>query len=265
MLALFLCAAAPLHAAPQPAPLPPIERFFATPALADAALSPSGRYLAAIAGAAGRRDYLVVIDLQAKTGKLVAGYNDVDIQQFTWVNDERLVFNVTDHAVAPGAQDMAAGLYAVNRDGSKLRQLADRRDAFISEGISRMGRKMLPWHTFLMDQHGAQNSDAIYVESYEWEDHGFELRYVNLLKLDTVTGVSQVVPRPARVTDWTLDQKGEPRLARASEKGVTTVYYLDPATSAWRVLTTYQTYGGGKGAFTPPGFRQRRHFVCDEQ
>jgi dipeptidyl aminopeptidase/acylaminoacyl peptidase len=254
MLALFLCAAAPLHAAPEPAALPPIERFFANPALADAELSPSGRYLAAISGAAGRRDYLVVIDLQAKTAKLVAGYNDVDIQQFTWVNDERLVFNVTDHAVAPGAQDGAAGLYAVNRDGSKLRQLANRRDAFISEGISRIERKILPWHTYLMDQRGGQDSDSIYVESYEWENYSFELRYVNLLKLNTVTGASQVVPRPARVTDWTLDQKGEPRLARSSEKGVTTVYYLDPGSSAWRVLATYPTYNLGKGAFTPLGF-----------
>jgi len=255
LLALFLCAAVPLHAAPEAAAPPPIERFFANPALADAALSPSGRYLAAISGAAGRPDHLVVIDLQAKSGKLVAGYKDVDIMQFAWVNDERLVFNVKDPDVAPGGQYMAAGLYAVNRDGSRMRQLAERRGTgFVAEGGSRIGRKIQPWHTFLMDQRGAQNSDSIYVESYQWENSSYELRHVNLLKLDTLTGAFQVVPRPARVTDWTLDQKGEPRIARSSEKGVTTIHYLDPATSAWRVLTSYQEYQGGKGAFTPLGF-----------
>jgi len=253
LTALFLCAA-PLHAATASTSAPPIERFFANPALADAALSPSGRYMAAISGAPGRRDALVVIDLQSKSANLVAGYNDVDIRQFIWVNDERLAFDVTDHAVAPGGDDMAAGLYAVNRDGSQLRQLAHRRDMFISGGISRVERKILPWHTFLMDQRGAQNSDSIYVESHEWERASFELRHVNLLKLNTVTGVSQAVPRPARVTDWTLDQKGEPRIARSSEKDITTVHYLDPATSAWRVLTSYPRYQGGKDAYAPLGF-----------
>lgn len=254
LLVLALCAAAPLHAAPEAA-LPPIERFFANPVLADAALSPNGRYLAAISGAAGRRDNLVVIDLKAKSGKLVAGYVDVDIMHFAWVNDERLVFNVKESDIAQGSQYLAAGLYAVNRDGSNMRQLAERRGAqFVVEGGSRIERKILPWHTFMMNQHGAQDSSSIYVESYVWEDNSRELRHVNLLKLDTLTGATQTVNRPGRVMHWTLDQKGEPRLAMTAEKGVTTVHYLDPASNAWRVLTSYAQFQGGKGAFSPLGF-----------
>jgi hypothetical protein len=115
-LALTLCAAAPLHAARGPA-LPAIEKFFANPVLAGAKLSPNARYLAAISGQADRRDFLVVIDLQAKALKVVAGYNDVDIRQFQWVNDNRLVFDVTDKRVAVGQHSKAAGLYAVDRDG----------------------------------------------------------------------------------------------------------------------------------------------------
>lgn len=76
-LALLLCAA-PLHAAalpgaPDASALPPIERFFANPVLADVKLSPDGRHVAAIYGAPGRRDALIVIDLEKKTSKLVAG------------------------------------------------------------------------------------------------------------------------------------------------------------------------------------------------
>lgn len=256
-LALALCAAAPLHAAPA-APvtsLPPIERFFINPTLREAELSPSGRYLAAISGAAGRRDFLVVIDLQAITAKLVAGYNDADILQFTWVNENRLVFNVTDNQVGPGGQTMAAGLFAVNRDGGSLRQLAHRRGkSFVTEGGSHLKSKILPWHTYLMDGRGAQNADTIYVESYEWEDDSYEVRHVNLLKLNTLTGDHQVVQRPAKVKAWTLDQDGEPRIATSTEKGITTVHYRDPATSQWRVLTSYQSFKGGPGAFAPLGF-----------
>ena len=61
------------------APPPPIAQFFANPVLGGAKLSPSARYLAAISGAAERRDYLVVIDLQTKNAKLVAGYSDIDM------------------------------------------------------------------------------------------------------------------------------------------------------------------------------------------
>ena len=252
-LALILCSAAPLHAA-APAALPPIEAFFANPVLAGAKLSPSARYLAAVSGAPGRRDSLVVIDLKEKSAKLVAGYGNVDILHFEWVNDGRLVFNVTDRQVAPGGQYMAAGLYAVDKDGGQLRQLAERRGDAQDTTSSRIGRRILPWHTFMMDGRGAQNSEFIYAESYDYDDGSGELKTVNLLKLNTLTGAVQTVQRPARVKDWMLDHKGEPRLATAVENGVTTIWYRDPANNGWRVLSTFSTYQGGKDAFDPLGF-----------
>ena len=252
-LALLVCACAPLHAAPASSALPPIERFFNNPGLADAKLSPNARYLAAIYGMPGRRASLVVIDVQLKTPKLVAGYSDADIRRFDWVNDNRLVFDVTDNEVAPGGQDMAAGLYAVDRDGANLRQLAQRRGTPIVTTGSRINSKILPWNTFMLDGNGAENSEFIYVASPEIEDRG-QVRTVNLLRLNTLTGAHQTVQRPAKVNRWMLDQKGEPRLTVTSEDGVSTIRYLDPANGQWRVLSTYATYKGGKDAFTPIGF-----------
>ena len=255
-LALALCACAPLHAAPDSAALPPIERFFINPVLSGPKLSPSARYLAAISGASGRRAYLIVIDLKENTAKAVAGYGNVDILDFDWVNDNRLVFNVTDNQVGPGGEYLAAGLYAVDRDGGKLRQLASRRGEAEETTGSHIASRMLPWHTFMLDQRGAQDSDAIYVQSAEYDyNRNFALRHVNLLRLNTVTGTSQVVQRPAAVRDWMLDHKGEPRLATASENGQVTIYYRDPArNNEWRTLASFDAYKGGKGAFTPLGF-----------
>ena len=48
------------------------------------------------AGAPGRRDFLVVIDLATNKPTVVAQYDDADISDYRWVNDGRVVFNVAD-------------------------------------------------------------------------------------------------------------------------------------------------------------------------
>ncbi|NNG25186.1 S9 family peptidase [Telluria aromaticivorans] len=255
---LFACAlstafAAPSHAQMAPAPTP-IEAFFSNPLLERALLSPSGRYLAALSGAPGRRDMLVVIDLVENKGKLVAGYKDVDILQFQWVNDKRLLFNVTDKKVGPGGRYLDSGLYAVNRDGEGLRQLANRRgNEFLVEGGSNIDRRILPWHTFMLGQRGAQDSDKVYVTSAEFDGNG-KVRTTNLLHLDTLTGRFVTVQRPGPIDSWMLDNAGEPRLATNSEGGTTTMYLREGEGGKWRTLAQFATYTGSPGAFSPVGF-----------
>jgi dipeptidyl aminopeptidase/acylaminoacyl peptidase len=234
--------------------LPPVELFFSNPLLEDAELSPSGRYLAAISGAPGRRDALVVVDLVENKARAVAAFSEVDVLEFQWVNDERLVYNVSDKQVGPGGDMLASGLYAVNRDGGNARQLASRRGVeFVSEGGTRLDRRIQPWHTFMLDQRGAQNSNAIYVTSLDYDDYGV-VRTVNLLRLDTVTGQAQTIQRPGPVDSWLLDNAGEPRLTLRSEGGTTRMHYRDPDSGKWRQIAEFATYTGSRGAFAPVGF-----------
>jgi dipeptidyl aminopeptidase/acylaminoacyl peptidase len=255
-LLALLCAMPPVLAQTAAAP-PAIESFFANQQFGGALLSPSSRYLAARTGGPGRHDVLVVIDLDTHKPQLVAGYSDADIGEFQWVNDERLVYNVTDKAVGPGDEMYGPGLFAVNRDGSGKIQLADRRGkAFITDGGSHLQpRKLLPWHTFLMDQQGARDSQFIYVTSPEF-DNRHEFTHVRLLRLDTVTGRAEPVPRPkGPVRHWMLDQKGEPRLAVGTEGNTATIYYREPSSGEWRTLASYPAYtGGGRSAIDPIGF-----------
>jgi dipeptidyl aminopeptidase/acylaminoacyl peptidase len=205
-------------------------------------------------GAPGRRIALVVVDLQENTLKVVASPRDADVGHVVWVNDGRLAFDMTDSEVAPGDTYLGAGLFAVNRDGSEMRQLAKRRgEDYVSERVSFAAPKVLPWSTFLMDEDGAQDSEWLYVTSYEFEQDG-QVRNVNLLRLNTLTGQSTVVQRPARVDNWMLDHEGKPRLATGHERDQTTLYYLDPAGKGWRTLASYRSYAGGKGAMSPLGF-----------
>ncbi len=255
LLACTLGSTLALHAGAamaEPA-LPPVELFFSNPVLAGAELSPSGRYLAALSGAPGRRDMLIVIDLQENKATPVAGYNDADVLQFQWVNDGRLLFSVADKQVGPGGNYLASGLYAVNRDGGGLRQLALRRGNFVAEAGSQVVQTMLPWHTFMLGQRGAQDSDEVYVVSSDPRQDE-KLYTTNLLRLNTVTGRTQTVSRPGPVDSWLLDNAGEPRLTMHSGGGKSTIHYRDPVSGAWRQVAQFPTYDDSPGSFSPVGF-----------
>ncbi|MFC4932475.1 S9 family peptidase [Massilia sp. GCM10023247] len=250
LFALSLCAGPAVQAQAAPA-LPPIERFFASPAFNGGLLSPDGRAIAARGSAPGQRDFLVVVDLQTNSGKVVASYNDADIGNFQWVNSERLIFNVVDRSVAQGDATDVPGLFAVNRDGSQLVQLA----ATNGRGPSskQAGRRILPWHTFMLPGWGAQDSEYVYVRNLIVKTDGRSTRST-LLRLNTLTGQSQEVSRPREdVTGWMLDHKGEPRIAFGSKDDTGTIHYFDPATKEWRSLVSYKLYGD-KNAMTPLAF-----------
>ena len=253
ILLILPLALAPRQASAQAAP-PPLASFFDNSTFGGARLSPSGRYLAARASAPGRRILLGVVDLQTNAVKIVAAYSDADIGHVVWVNDERLAFDVTENDVAPGDVILGAGLYAVNRDGSDLKQLADRRGkSFVTEATSRAARQLLPWHTFLMDQNGAQDSEFLYVTSREYDDDG-KITNVRLLSLNTLTGRATPVRGPGQVDGWMLDRQGQPRLAVSHKNDLATIHYLQPSNGQWRTLATYRLFGRGEDAILPQGF-----------
>ena len=184
----------------------------------------------------------------------MAGYAAEDIREFQWVNDERLVYNLFDKTAAQGDVQLQPGLFAVNLDGSRLVQLAER-DYYPVKESTYIKKNILPWHTWMMAP-GAQDSEFIYVTSTQYKDNGRgnDVDFINLLRLNTITGVSEVVPRPGPTHAWLLDHKGQPRLATTVEGQTQTVHYLDPATGKWRAVATFDAYLGGKNVFNPVGF-----------
>ena len=231
---------------------PAIEAFFDNPSFTGAVLSPSGRYLAARVGGKDVRDKLAVVDLSNNKIAVVAAFADADIGTVAWVNDNRLVLNTTDRAIGFGDMRYAPGLYAVDRDGGKFRQLAARNSPFVVNGSA--GRELLPWNTYLIAQNPSADSDAVYVVHPSVTGPG-QLGFMNLERLDTRTGrVSHFGSPPGDVRSWMLDHHNEPRLARTLDKGISSLYYRDPANNEWRKLVSYDSYTGGKGAFAPLAF-----------
>jgi dipeptidyl aminopeptidase/acylaminoacyl peptidase len=252
--AALACALPAMAQAPAQAQaaLPPISSFFANSAFGGASLSPDANFLAVRSGAPGKRDFLAVIKLADNSVKVVASYDDADVGDFRWISNERLVFSTREKGVGVGNRRYAPGLYAVDRDGERFVELVDRVGGNRTTG-TRVGRKILPWHTYLLDGAGPRDSEYVYVASTNFDTAG-EVRSVDLLRLNTLTGFTQSVPRPGNVKGWMLDHKGEPRLASSYDKNTVTLHYRDPASGAWRVLTSYPAFGGGAQALQPLGF-----------
>ncbi|MYM23458.1 prolyl oligopeptidase family serine peptidase [Duganella sp. FT135W] len=244
---LLLAAGAQALAAP-----PPLSAFFDNSPFNGAMLSPDGRYLAAFIGANDKRDGLAVVELDTLKATMVAQFSDTDIGQAQWVNNQRLMFSTTDKA--SGQRDMryGPGLFVVERDGKRFRQLAMRRNAFIRNG-SDDNREMLPWHTFMLDEPGAQDSDYVYVTDASITKAG-TLVALDLLRLNTSNGTALPVAHPGTARSWTLDQNGEPRLLQTLDQDSAKLLYRDPASSEWRTLNSYQGYTGEGQNFTPLAF-----------
>ncbi|MCU6496284.1 prolyl oligopeptidase family serine peptidase [Rugamonas sp. A1-17] len=259
LLLLAFAASQAFHAvlaADAPPSRPSVEDFFGNPAFNEAQLSPSGKFLAVKVGSKDKRDRLAVVELGPNTVNVVGNFSDADIGRFQWISDERLAFTAADHQLGQGDQRYAPGLYAINRDGSNFRQLAMRNgQPFISAGSgSSLTRELLPWHTYMLDQPGAQDSEYMYVLNMSISGPG-QVDRVDLQRINTLTGrVATTVPRPGDSMSWLLDSKGEPRLTETVKERTTEVWYRDPATNAWRKLTGFDSYTGGKNAFTPLAF-----------
>jgi len=105
LAALFILATSILGAAakidltrvtPVPADQPiPLVDFFRPNVLQNPKLNPSGTHIAAVVTVSEDRHQLLVYDLKAQKGEYLGGVGDKDIYSVTWLDDSRLLFNLS--------------------------------------------------------------------------------------------------------------------------------------------------------------------------
>lgn len=226
----------------------PAELFFKRPAVLGVQLSPSGRRLAITAQAHGRIG-LYAVDLQSGDFKITgaAQFSDVDVQEFRWVDDERLVFSVVDLQAGMGEDyRVAPGLFAARFDGSQLRILVARYgDSFISGGER---ARALPWNHELLhvpvpseDRSGAQ-ADEVIVGELRFD--GGDLHSIEPMWLNTRTGRSRALDTadsPTNAVRWWFSPQGQPRALLTRRKGRDALYWYqlprDGEPGRWVQLT----------------------------
>lgn len=221
--------------------LPSIESFFQNATFSGAKLSPNAKFVAIRIATKESRAQLAVLDLSTFTSTVVASFENSDIGSFLWVNDQRLVFNLTDLQLAPGDQFMAPGLFAVNLDGSKFKQLVQTTRSFLKAGNG--GRELLKWNTFLHSAIGNQESDEVFVSQPEAYDKG-HFDYVNLQRLNTLTGSITDVDTPLHGSRWLMDNQGNLRVAVTYEKNLKAIHYKDTITNKWQKLIEFDQFIG---------------------
>jgi pimeloyl-ACP methyl ester carboxylesterase len=220
--------------APPPASAPPAEKprhvlaledLFSERTVVDAAISPSGRYLATIL----RRDdldLLITFDLQTNEKKVLQKAKTSDLGKNVylrmatvyWKSDDRLLFRLrvlpNEGKSIYGLSDSSIGklgdrLFAVNRDGShSVALLGENRNSAL-EGAFDLGAiaSFLP-----------HDPNHILMEL-----DGFNGR--SLFKVDLESGRGEQLERPQEsVVGWWLDLEGNPVVRMTSASGTVRLF-----------------------------------------
>ncbi len=221
----------------------PLTDFFRPPVLSNPVMSPSGQHIAAtMTGGPQGRQRLVILNIQdLSKSKVLFAFTDADIESVRWVNDDRLVFTVSD-SQSPYGVYLGEGLFAVDREGkSSERSLIKRSQPWITERSIRNERELSVYHRF----HSVvrDGSNDVVVEKPEFDARG-EMTTLTLFRLDTVSGLTRVLTQggPDYAQRWALDLHGVPRVAVSHHAGKSRLHWKATADAPWTMVREYDTY-----------------------
>lgn len=187
----------------------------------------------------GRRQ-LKVIDLEGKDPpRITLKFSKLDVGWFDWVSDDWIVFNTYDEN-DNGRRRAGPGLGAVQRDGTRVRELIQKSR---EHDFSFAADKALPPNHFLIGFRPPGSNEIVVGEPHYDPTRG-EYTHTTLKVLNITTGgvrsifKDQPAP-PERITEWTLDQLGQPRVAYTVDKQDMIVYWSDPKTKEWRKIAQF--------------------------
>jgi len=211
--------------APRSVPELPIDNFFAKPSYGSLVMSPSQRYLAAVAPA-NNRFQLVVIDTEQRSGNRVTNLQRSDVSSVLWANDNQLIFTTGDQQGFDFRSD--GGLFIVDRDGKNGRTLVEplfNSGSYVPRITRPLGR--IPGTT-----------DEILVEANDRSADS-----VDIYRLNLTTGRKTLVNMnsPGNVLQWFRDKDRNPRAALCADIRRKRYWfaYQSPGSKEWKTLSQW--------------------------
>ncbi|WP_161974724.1 alpha/beta hydrolase family protein [Piscinibacter terrae] len=221
----------------------PAEVFARKPAIDSVVPSPSGKRLAIIMfGPEGYRR-LAVMDLDPiGAARVVASYDNANVNLVRWVSDDRLVYDASQEGVQ--IREGGAGTFAVNHDGSAPRQLIAWQRSTGSAG-SGIQSHVLPFGWFLHSATDDGSGDVFVFKLVK--DHVGDIKEFQLARLSTTTGRLQslALGMPEGARRWMLDAAREPRVIVSHKDGRAKVFWRDGQEKGWRELADFDPLNSG--------------------
>ena len=226
----------------------PVADFFRRPAYASMVMSPNGQSIAATAAGPDGRVGLVILDLRdLARSKNLASFTDADVNAVRWVNDDRLVFDLTDRRLAYGDQK-GSGLLATDREGKEPMRLLIQRGRNWVTGASRIAPNSLSPYHWLRATVRDGSSDVI-VQRIVYSNAN-EPQGMQLLRVDTVTGRTANLAHgePDHVFSYALDAHGVPRALVTNWAGKQVLYWKAGKDQPWAPVREFEAYGAAGAA-----------------
>jgi hypothetical protein len=190
--------------------------FFQERIFSNAQLSPDGQRVTFKLRVKDSPAKLVVMDLSTQTPTVVASFERESVGMFAWVNSNRLVFNLASWLKSAGQKDINPGLFAVDVNGERYKQLAETIGSFAKNNL---GAELLPQWTALLRTSASQTGDDIWVVVTEAYDKKMGADYRKIRKVNTVTGRWTEVDAPLHAHHWVFDHEDRLRAAVESRDG----------------------------------------------
>lgn len=199
----------------------------------DIKISPTGEYLAATVP---REDRTGLIILRRATSEVTASFalgKDTHVEEFTWVNDERVLMSMSEASGQRDEPQLTGELFGVNVDGSRLVNLVGYRVESGGAGTRIKPREAERVAGYLVDD---LPGDDKYVVVAIWPFTAEP--YARAERMDVYTGRRNTVARvPVERATFTTDNQGVVRFARgAGIDNVSKLYYRAGERDEWQLV-----------------------------
>ncbi len=234
---ILLCGLVAAACTPALAEILPVEYFFKNTERRDLSLSPSGRFLAALAPNEKDRLNIYIIDRQEGKAWWATNEQDADVVTYNWKTDDHLLFSLG--AIGRDTAD-SAGLFSVRRDG---------RDMQVMVPSARMRVGHLIWRDTSILHYLPSDPENILVAA-DARNAGFPDVYLQRVGRQARR---MVVENPGNVIGWIVDAKGAVRAGvRLEKEGIAyTVIWRATESSPWVDLVRNTV---GEHGWLPAGF-----------
>ncbi len=210
-----------------------IARFIKKDAFRDIKLSPTGEFYAASVPVEGKTILVILRRSDNKlTGTFALGKN-THIEDFWWVNDERVLMSASEKFGELDAPQLTGELYALNADGGDAEILVGQRVQGAGLGTKIQPKKVERIAAFLIDDLPADDKNVLISVSPFTDDP-----YTRAERMDVYTGRRQQVARaPVRRAEFTADNSGIVRFAHgAGIDNIDKLYYRAGEGKEWKLI-----------------------------